>query len=158
MKQIKLLKKLITILIIFAFLIISNPVMGHPASNVDLDYDFDNQKLNVTISHNTDNTDTHYIEKVEIYNNGITIIEEDYSSQPSSNTYTLSFDISADENDVLKVETECSISGKTEDSITVRTGENGTPKENDDTSTPGFELLLIIIAISILFFIKKKKN
>jgi len=138
MKQIKILKIMMATLFIFAVIISSNCVTGHPASNVDLEYDFDNQKLNVTISHNTDNTDTHYIERVEVYKNGVTIIEEDYTSQPSSNTFTLSFDISADDGDVLKVETECSISGKTEDSITVDTT-NGTSNDSNGSSTPGFE-------------------
>jgi len=148
---------MITMFFIITLIIISNYATAHPASNVDLKYDFDNQKLNITIFHNNDNVDTHYIKKVEVYKNGITIIEEDYTSQPSSNTFTLSFDVSADEGDVLKVQTECSISGKTEDSLTVKAVGNNTTK-NEDTSTPGFEFLLIFIALSILLLVKKKKN
>jgi len=156
MKQIKILGIMMVILFVLAIILSSNCVIGHPASNVDLRYDFDNQKLNVTISHNTDDTGTHYIEKIEVYKNGVTIIEEDYTSQSSSNTFTLSFDVSADDGDVLKVETECSLSGKTEDSITVKSEENGTPTKNDDTSTPGFEFLLVFIALVFVFLFKKR--
>lgn len=158
MKQIKILKIIMTMFFILATIIISNCVVGHPASNVDLDYDYDNHKLYITISHNTDDLNSHYIEKVKVYKNEVKIIEEDYMSQPSSNTFTLSFDVSAENSDILKVETECSISGKTKDSLTVIIDENGTSTENDDTSTPGFGLLIAVIGIIIFIVLKQKKK
>jgi hypothetical protein len=158
MKQIKILKFMMINLFILSIIICLNCVTAHPASNVDLNYDLDNQKLNVTISHNTNDKETHYIEKVEVYKNGVTIIREDYTSQPSSNTFTLSFDISAVDGDVLKVETECSISGITDDSMTVKIGENGTSTKNDDTSTPGFGLLIAVLGIIVFMVLKQKRK
>lgn len=155
MKQVKI---ILIILFIFSVVVNSYCVSGHPASNVDLKYDFDDQKLNVTISHNTDDTNTHYIEKVEIYKNGVTIIEEDYTNQPSSNAFTLSFDVSTDDGDVLKVETECSISGKTQDSITVKSEGDGISYEKDDTSTPGFGFLIAILGITLFIILKRRKK
>ncbi len=155
MKQKKI---MIIILFILGLVVNSYCVSGHPASNVDLKYDFDNQKLNITISHITDDTNTHYIEKVEIYKNGVTIIEEDYTSQPSSNTFTLSFDVSTNDGDVLKVETECSISGKTEDSITVKSEGDGISTEKDDTSTPGFGFLIAILGITLFILLKRRRK
>lgn len=155
MKQEKI---MIIILFILGLVVNSNCVSGHTASNVDLKYDFNNQKLNITISHNTDDTNTHYIKKVEIYINGVTTIEEDYTSQPSSNTFTLSFDVSTNDGDVLKVETECSISGKTQDSITVKSKGDGISTEKDDTSTPGFGLLIMIFGIILFIILKRKKK
>ena len=150
-------KILIIILFILGLVVNSYCVLGHPASNVEVKYDYDNQKLNVTISHNTDDTTSHYIEKVEVYKNGVTIIEEDYTSQPSSNTFTLSFDILADDGDVLKVETECSLGGKTEDSLTVKSTENGTSDENGDKATPGFEFILLGVSIVFILFLRRKR-
>jgi desulfoferrodoxin (superoxide reductase-like protein) len=124
---------------------------------VDINYNFNEQRLTVTISHNTDNTDTHYIEKVEVYKNGVNIIDEDYTSQTTSNTFTLSFNISANDGDILKVETECSIGGNTEDSLTVKSTENGTSNKNGDNSTPGFELILLGSSIAFILFLRRKK-
>jgi hypothetical protein len=118
---------------------------------VDINYNFNEQRLTVAISHNTDNTDTHYIEKVEVYKNGVNIIDEDYTSQTTSNTFTLYFNISANDGDILKVETECSIGGKTEDSLTVKSTENG------DNSTPGFELILLGLSIAFILFLRRKR-
>ena len=155
MKQVKI---MIIILFILGLVVNSYCVLGHPASNVEVKYDYDNQKLNVTISHITDDTTSHYIEKIEVYKNGVTIIEEDYTSQPSSNTFTLSFDILADDGDVLKVETECNLAGKTEDSITVKSEGDGISTEKDDTSTPGFGLLITILGITLFIVLKRKKK
>jgi len=155
MKQKKI---MIIILLILGLVVNSYCVSGHPASNVDLKYDFDNQILNATISHNTDDTNTHFIEKVEVYKNGVTIIEENYISQPSSNTFTLSFDVSTNDGDVLKVETECSISGKTQDSITVKSEGDGISTEKDDTSTPGFGLLITTLGITLFIILKRKRK
>jgi len=157
----KKLKIILIILFIFGLLVNTYSVLGHPASNVDLDYDYDNQKLTVTISHNSNDIETHYIEKVEVYKNEVNIIDEDYTSQPADSTFTLTFDVIAEEGDILKVETECSLSGKTEDSITVKSSDNnnnGQPSGNNDTSTPGFGLLIAILGITLLLLIKRVKK
>jgi hypothetical protein len=155
MKQVK---NIVCVLVIVFFLLIigSSSVLAHPASNVDLAYDFDNQTLDVTITHVVNDPNSHYIEKLEVYKNGVTIKEEDYTIQPSNGTYTVSLEIPAEDGDVLKVETECILGGKTEDSITVSVGDNGSSTDQDDSSTPGFELLIILISIGTVVLIKIK--
>ena len=157
MWQIKILKIMMTFLFFLIIIISCYSVTGHQASNVDLEYDFDNQKLTVTITHNSKDINTHYIEKVEVYKNGVNIIDEVYTSQSSTETFNLTFDVSADDGNILKVETDCNLGGKTEDSITVKSGGNGLSTENDDTSTPGFELLITILGIIIFMILKRKK-
>ena len=157
MKQLKTLKILIIIWFFLTIIISSNCVLGHPASNVDINYNFNEQRLTVTISHNTDNKETHYIEKVEVYKNGVNFIDENYTTQTTSNTFTLSFNISANDGDILKVETECSLGGKTEDSLTVKSTENGISNENGDKSTPGFELILLGLSVVFILFLRRKR-
>ncbi len=157
MKKLKTLKILSIIWFFLMIVISSNCVLGHPASNVYISYNFNEQRLTVTISHNTDNKETHYIEKVEVYKNGVNIIDEDYTSQTSSNTFTLSFNVSANDGDILKVETECIRGGNTEDSLTVKSTENVTSNENGDKSTPGFELILLGLSIAFILFLRRKR-
>lgn len=157
MKQLKTIKILMLTCFFLTIVISSNCVLGHPASNVDINYNFNEQSLTVTISHNTDNKETHYIEKIEVYKNGVTVIDEDYTSQPSSNTFTISFNVSANDGDVLKVETECNLVGKTEDSLTVKSSENGGSTDNGDNSTPGFELILVGCSIVLVLFLQRKR-
>lgn len=157
MKRLKTLNILCIILVFLTIVISSNFVLGHPASNVDINYNFNEQRLTVTISHNTDNKETHYIKKVEVYKNGINIIDEEYTSQTSSKTFTLYFNVSANDGDILKVETECVQGGNTEDSLTVKSTENGTSNENGDNSTPGFELILLVSSITFILFLRRKR-
>jgi hypothetical protein len=98
---------------------IPNKVLAHNPAGMTLEYDFSAQKLNVTITHNVADTNTHYIEKVEIWKNDVLEITRDYTSQPSTSSFTYSYDISAVDGDVLKVKGTCSISGSITREITV---------------------------------------
>jgi|GEM_PF-6188935 len=114
-----------------AFIIIStsflvNQVVAHPPENIDLSYNVTTQILTVTLTHNTANLNTHYVEKVELYKNDGSIIEKDYTNQPSS-TYTLMFNFPAVVGDRIKVEAECILGGKTEETITVTNNTQNNP-------------------------------
>ena len=78
------------------------------------------------ITHNTANLNSHYVDKAEVYKNDVSIIEKDYTSQPS-NTFKLTFNFQAFVGDIIKVEAECNQVGKTEETITVTDNTQNNP-------------------------------
>lgn len=99
------------ILIILCLTLLPQSVFAHNPGAMVLDYNFGNQKLGVTITHNVADPNSHYIENVKVWNNDNLIINQDYTSQPSTSSFTYSYDITAVSGDVLKVTATCSISG-----------------------------------------------
>lgn len=110
MKAIAIIVSIITLSLFFATgnLIVT----AHQPSDLELEYDFDAQVLNVTIYHDVDDPETHYIEKVEIRRNDELVIDEDYTSQPDKDSFTYSYNISAEDGDELEVTAYCSINGE----------------------------------------------
>jgi hypothetical protein len=86
---------------------------------MSLEYDFYAQQLNVTIVHNTPTPNQHYIEKVEVWVNNELKISEDYTSQPTINEFTYTYDVSANDTDIIKVTATCNIAGDITEEITV---------------------------------------
>ncbi|MHA1966047.1 MAG: hypothetical protein ACW97G_15845 [Candidatus Thorarchaeota archaeon] len=62
-------------------LVHNTPVDATEPSNVALVYDFGAQTLTVNVSHYVSNTKTHYIENIEIQNNGFSILNRSYVNQ-----------------------------------------------------------------------------
>ncbi len=122
----KIKKYLFVALIIISTSFFVNQVVAHPPENIDLSYNISTQVLTVTITHNTANLNSHYVDKVEVYKNDVSIIEKDYTSQPS-NTFTLTFNFQAFVGDIIKVEAECNQVGKTEETITVTDNTQNNP-------------------------------
>ncbi len=101
-------------------------VIAHPPENIDVQYSLSQQKLTVVITHVTSDPTTHYVEKVEVYKNNVTIIDEDYTSQPS-NTFTLNFTLPAVVGDWIKVEARDNLGGKTQEEIIVTDDSSNNP-------------------------------
>lgn len=147
----------IIIFCIFALSIFSQNVRAHPPENIDLEYNADNQVLTITITHNTNDLNSHYVAKVEVFKNDVAIIEENYQSQPTINTFTLTFNVSAVAGDVLKAEATCSLNGKSDESLTLGSG-NTTSNNSDGPSTPGFEIIGILASVVILALILRRNK
>jgi len=94
-------------------------VPAHSPSGMELDYDHEAQQLSVTITHIVGDPNSHYIENVKIWQNDNLIIDQDYTSQPTSSTFTYTYDISTIDGDVLKVNAECNRAGNIESQIVV---------------------------------------
>ena len=94
-------------------------VDAHAPESMELYYDFFSQILNVTITHTTPAPSQHYIESVEVFRNNVSIIQEEYTEQPSLRVFYLEFDVSAEDNDVLRVNAVCNIVGDLEEEIRV---------------------------------------
>ncbi|MFW3146828.1 MAG: FeoB-associated Cys-rich membrane protein [Thermoplasmatota archaeon] len=104
-------------------------VEAHNAEDVQLDYYYTRQVLNVTITHPVRLVElsTHYIDEVAVSKNGVVIIDETYDSQPSRDTFSYEYPVEAEDGDVLEVYVHCSWvpegTGTTE-SITVEAPRN----------------------------------
>jgi len=104
-------------------------VSAHAPESMELSYDHENRNLTVTITHTTPLSETHYVESVEVFRNNISIIRETYTSQPELRTFTLYFDVFAEDGDIIKVTAVCNVYG----SLTEETEVEG-PKDRMDLS------------------------
>ena len=153
-------KIVLNILLIMSLLILINcsqVVLAHKPSNIDLEYDLKNQKLTSIITHITPNINSHYIYKVKVYRNDIIVNDNEYTSQPTDDTFELTFNVNAEEGDILKVLAECNIGGSDEKTITI-SSEDGSKTEANGNSTPGFEIIIILIGVIFLFLFGKRKK
>ncbi len=98
---------------------VADIVEAHAPTSIELQYDFVNQVLSVTITHESLSTSTHYIDKVTIYRNDIEVLQETYTSQPEPRVFTYEYDVTAVDNDVLKATVSCTTGQEDEAEITV---------------------------------------
>jgi hypothetical protein len=121
----------VCLMLVSSFVITTN-VSAHSPENVDIEYDFDSQILNSTITHITIAPNSHYVYKVEIKVNDVLYSEELYTSQPSLDTFTYSYSVVAGEGDKITVTAFCNLFGSTSDTLIVSS-------ENNPPTTPTIE-------------------
>lgn len=112
---------------------------AHSPFYIDLQYDFDTQTLDVTISHSVSDVNSHYIEEIRIWVNDVSVHNETYTSQTSTSQHLDSFNIDAADEDVIKVLAICNVSGSLTDNITI-----GAPAETEFTLIYAIVTLLTI--------------
>lgn len=100
-------------------LILAMPVTAHPPALVSLAYDSQNQSLKVTTTHQVSDPTSHYIFRIDILKNGKQVITKEYTSQPSSSTFSYDYPLNASKGDVLKATAYCVIAGSRSSEITV---------------------------------------
>jgi hypothetical protein len=106
----------------FVFVFAASTVYAHPPSDIQITFDPAKKMLSALIVHNTSNVERHYINKVDVGLNGKEILVQNISRQDNEAGQTVSYLISdAKDGDVLSVEGYCSISGKLQKEITVKT-------------------------------------
>jgi hypothetical protein len=165
------------VLILLYLLFIMQPTFAHPPSNMELEYDFAEQTLSVTITHSVPGPGDHYVKRIEIRKNGDLDLSEDYTSQPTTSTFTYTYAVAAGDGDVLEATAHCSLFGTITEQITVSvpssvstqptpTMVEATPSPSPSpvqtpspspTQTPGFEILFAVISIvATSYFVKRK--
>jgi hypothetical protein len=111
-----------------------------------LSYDYDNQILTVTVFHSVADINTHYIEEISINKNGVFAMNRTYTSQASTSSMADTFNIDAEDDDILQVTAVCSISGQLTRQITVSSGGLQT---QPPPAVPGFPLVAIAIGLLV---------
>ncbi len=138
---------LITAFTIISITLNSINIKAHNPSSMDLIYNSDTGVLSVEITHNVGTDLNHYIESVLIRVNESIISNNPYTSQPSPNTFTYEYDITANIGATIQVTATCSISGSITRSLTVES--NVVSKSNASQSISGYIGFWLIMGISI---------
>lgn len=115
-------KKIMKLMLVASLLLIPllmSQATAHPPADMKLQYDIDTQILDVIITHNSPAPSFHYIERVEITVNDALVFAEDYTDQPTTTTFTYSYNITAVIDDVIEVTAICNINGNIVRSLTV---------------------------------------
>jgi desulfoferrodoxin (superoxide reductase-like protein) len=116
----KLRKSLLIILLAVSTLVlITSTIQAHSPSTMNLQYDFASKTLDVTVTHDVADPNTHYIEEIKIWVNDILNQTRPYTSQDSNSQHQDTFTVPAVDGDVIKVQAICNIAGSVTDEITV---------------------------------------
>ena len=125
-------------------------VGAHPPSEVSMIYDEVSGVLSVTVLHDSDDLTLHNINQLIIWQND-QVIENvtHFTWEEDEEKLVATYNISAIKGDKLEVEARCSIQGSLLGSIVVG-GVGG------DESTPGFEFVVVIGAVLVFLFVRKR--
>ena len=150
--------KYLTILFIglFALVTLQSIASAHSPSTLTATYNLDIQELRITISHQVQDPIIHYIFKVQIKKNGADYNTSVYSSQPDPNSFLYTYKVNATAGDTIEVTASC-IQGGTKTTQYIIAQDN-TDNTDNDTSTPGFELIILLGAIIAGILIVRKKH
>ncbi len=132
--------------------IMTYSVCAHSPATMTVTYNLETRDLQVTISHKVSSPTNHYIVKVEIKKNGELYNTSIYTNQPTNNTFSYSYKVNATANDVIDVYAFCNQGGSKTAQYEVGKDNNG-----NDTSTPGFELILFLGAVIVSLILLRKK-
>lgn len=94
------------------FSYLPHDISTHAPIITELDYCPVCKELSVTISHEVDNPEDHYVETVEIRKNDDLVNTSHYTSQSAPDSFTYEYHIDASKGDVLKVTVYCNIQGQ----------------------------------------------
>jgi len=141
---------LLGIFLVFLITMTTLNVKAHSPSSMSLSYDSTSEVLSVTITHSVSDPNSHFIESVEIKVNGSTAINQPYTSQPSSSTFTYQYDITAGDGATIQVIATCNQAGSITRSIAIGDDSNG---QNGDSTISGYLGTIFLIGISVAFSI-----
>ena len=83
------------------------PATASVPSDITITYNPDLHRLFVTVTHPTENPETHYIRGVRVKINGAVISDPDYRSQPGRNSFTYTYDVRANPGDSVWLVATC---------------------------------------------------
>ena len=153
-KKIKSIKISTIILCFLAIILLSQNVIAHSPSNISLNYNHENQKLETTITHQVSNPESHYIYNIIIKKNDETYNTYNYTNQTTSSSFTYIYEINLTEGDIIEVTALCNQGGSIKKQLSI-SNENS---DIVDPSTPGFEIVILIASLLIIIILLRKKK
>ncbi len=155
----KINKTKLLIIVILGFFIttilFSTNIKAHSPSDMKIIYNYETKKIDATITHQVPNPEVHYVYKIEVRINDELYKTFNYTSQPGSTfTYSL-YEIEANLNDSIEVKALCNQVGQITKQLIVSEKNGESPRNGD--STPGFEILVFIVSLVIVFVLLKNK-
>ncbi|MHA1217585.1 MAG: hypothetical protein ACTSO5_02755 [Candidatus Heimdallarchaeaceae archaeon] len=145
-------KILKTALILVTLLILATSIKANSPSSIDLSYDYDIKILDVKVFHSVADANTHYIETMEIYVNDVLNISQGFTNQNTTSYLEVSFSISVDYGDTIKVTAICNIAGSITDQTVVQTPTSPPNTETSDASSIillGVSMLALVLVVGI---------
>jgi hypothetical protein len=134
------------------FIIVAINVTAHSPSSMSINYNTESEELIVTINHVVSDTTIHYIYNITIEKNNEFYKSFDYINQPSTSSFTYTYnDIVAEAGDMFSVVARCNQGGQISKSLTVGSS-------SQDNETPGFEIIFVLVAITLILFWQRKRN
>ena len=137
------------------FLLFATKIEANSPSSIDLLYDYDTKILDVKVFHSVADANTHYIETLNIYVNDVLNISQGFTNQNTTSYLEVSFSISVDYGDTIKVTAICNIAGSATSQITVQAPTSPTPTETSDAMSIVL-LSVSMIALVLVVGIKKR--
>jgi len=134
------------IFLIFLITMTTLNTKAHTPSNMSLSNNSNTEILSVTITHSVIDPNSHFIESVEIKVNGSTALNQPYTSQPTSSSFTYQYDITAGDGATIQVIATCNIAGSITRTITIGDVSN---RQNGDSSISGYLGIIFLIGISV---------
>ena len=149
-----MLKKPILPLLIFTLMIATSAksASAHSPSEMELDYDKDDEILKVLIKHSVSDNTSHFVQNIKIEVNGEEEISKDYTSQPDKTEFSYEYDLTAKGGDEITVTADCNQGGELSETLTI-------PLDEDEQIIPGFiglSAISIISLLSLVLIIQKK--
>jgi len=161
------------IFLLLTLTILPTPILAHPPAEMKLEYNFDEQTLSVTITHSVSTPESHYVKKLEIKKNADLYLTRDYTSQPTTSTFTYTYDVTVGDGDVLEATAYCSLYGSKTERITVAAPSPvyspsptapliplpTAPPSPSPTpaSTPGFDVLFALSGVLAAIYLIKRR-
>jgi hypothetical protein len=139
---------------VFVCSILPLQVGAHSPSDMTVSYSLQTQELRVTITHQVSDPTTHYIREVRIEKNGVVYNKTAYTSQPDPNSFTYTYTVNATTGDVIDVTANCIQGGSKTIQYTIATKNSDT---KPSSSTPGFEIILVIGALIACIALLRRK-
>jgi len=140
-------KRMICVIAIISVIYITSAtlnVKAHAPADVSLDYNSNTEVLTITIVHGV-SSDDHFIKFVYIRVNGSEVIDKEYTSQPTSSTFSYTYNITANEGARIQATATCSIGGDKTECIIVGSGSC-----DQGRGIPGYLGLMIILGITAI--------
>lgn len=124
---------------------------AHSPSSMSISYNVESQELIVSINHIVSDSTTHYIDNITVEKNNEFYKSYEYTSQPSSSSFTYTYSgFVGTAGDIFSVVARCNQGGQIIKSLTIGSSAQ-------DNGTPGFELIVVVCAIALILFWKRKR-
>lgn len=112
--------KKVLLLAVILILSLTLSVSAHPPGEVEMSFNTENNMLEVTVTHNSNNISDHYVNNVTVQLNGDQNIEHSFITQTDQNVQYLHYMIpGAKSGDTITLTAECSKFGSRETEITI---------------------------------------
>jgi hypothetical protein len=118
------------VLCILALTALSGYVLAHTPAGVVVTYDETTGDLGVAITHQVDNSATHYVKRVTVHQGNTVLIDQSYTSQPGTSAFNYRYNLPQlkGSSGEIRVDTECNIGGSRSGTLTLgATPVAGTP-------------------------------